>query len=279
MPWIGNAQQQSRRNERAAPVASLEHATKISGRGIAPANAVIEHLTAHECRLRTVVFFDNGEHVEFDFVGTDNVCIRARGRVAARVSKGPRFIYKLRLDRMEGHETDALARQIAQLHRKQTTERWHRRSLDALPTTDALARSSPRVPAGFALQYRTARENPKPGRACDVSYGGLSMTCRDALIPGEMLELRFVCPSDVLDVYPHETAVLDLRTRSVSHVRADMRRPFEEMQLRARVVSHQPLGDGTFQYGLAFLDLDSCSRQELTRYVDAVETAKRRRGR
>lgn len=275
MPWIG-ANAQPRRNEQAQPPASLEQATTISGRGTAPANAVIEHLTAHECRLRTVVFFDATESVEFDFTTIENVRIRARGRIAERHSKGPRFIYRIRLDRMDSRETESLARAVALLHRRQANERSHRRAIDALPTTESLARTSHRAVADFTMLYRTARENPKSAQASDVSTGGLAMTCRDALIPGEHVEVRFTMPSEVLDVHPEQTALLDLRTRSVAHVRADMRRPFQEILVRARVVSHQPLGEGTFKYGLSFLDLTTEARNELARYVHAIQLARRK---
>ncbi len=278
MPWIGTSSSTARA-VRAEPTVSLEYPTTVSTRGAKPANAVIESITAHECRLRTVVFFDRHEVVEFDFEADGHPGIHACGRVLERVSKGPRFVYRVRLDRMPAAESDALARAVASTHRSQARERSHRRSLAQLPTTEALARSSQRVAADFAVQYRTARERFKAGKAGDVSNGGLSMTCGDALLPGEPLELCFSLPSDVLDVHPEETAVLDLRSRSVARTRSDLRRAFQPLTVRARVVSHRPLGDGAYAYGIAFVDLDAHAREELARYAQAVELLKRRRER
>ncbi|HTU83285.1 MAG TPA: PilZ domain-containing protein [Candidatus Acidoferrales bacterium] len=274
MPWIGTQPQPKVRRDTESP--SLEHATTVAGRGTPPCNAVIESITEHECRLRTVVFFDRGEVVEFEFAAPGHARIAARGHVVDRTSKGPRFVYRIRLDRMSAQNVDELGRAVASTHRRQARERSMWRAVGSLPTTEALARASFRLPADFAIEYRTARERFKAARAADVSAGGLSIVCGDGLIPGELLELCFAFPSQVLDVHPEETVVLDLRTRSVAHARTDLRRPFKPLTVKARVVSHRPLGGGSYSYGLAFLELEPAARQEVTRYVEALDLIRRR---
>ena len=259
------------------PVSSLEHPTSVRTKGASAAGAIIEYISASECRLRTVVFFDRGEAVEFDIDVPGGRRFTALGHVADRTSKPPRFVYRVRFDRMSGREIDELARAVAEMHRLQARGRSHRRAIENLPTTDGLVRANPRVVTHFPIFYRGARERIKAGKAGDVSAGGLSITCSDAFLPGEVLELRFTLPTDVLDVHPEETAVLDIRNRSVvRQVRCDLRRAFEEMTLRGRIVTHTPLGGGTYQYGVSFIDAGPEARAELARFVQAVQLAKRR---
>jgi hypothetical protein len=275
MPWIG-AGQPVRPAENPAASSSLEHAATIASPGIAPAGAVIEHLTASECRLRTLEPFGYGEIIEFDFSAPGYDVVRVRGHVVERVTSGPRFCYRIRLERMTAKETDDLARAVAETYRQQTRSRARARAVDRLPvTSDGLTRTQVRVPAEFSMEYRTPRDAFKRGFAADVSAGGLSMRCTDALVPGENLELRFTLPSECLEVYPEQTAILDLRTRSIKLARADLRRPFEEMVLRARVVSHAQIDGALYSYGMAFRHVPEGAAAELARYVEAVRLAQR----
>jgi hypothetical protein len=257
-----------------APV-SLEFSTTVSARGIAPANAVIEHLTTAECRFRTVVLFDHGAIIELP-VAAQGATGLARGTVVARASNGPRFAYGIRLDRMTADETDALARVITPLYRKQMLARAHDHASRDLPTTERLTRSSVRVMTQFDLVYRTPKQDFRTAKAADVSSGGLLMTCTEALVEGEPVELRFTLPSDVVNAYPEETMVIDLRNRTAKSNRPDQRRGFEEMVVGARVVSHRPLGNNAYAYGLAFTCINGYQREEIARYTHAVQRSRNR---
>ncbi len=94
-----------------------------------------------------------------------------------------------------------------------------------------------------------------------------------------MLDIRITLPSSVLAVYPEETAVLDL-TQSVPRRigRADMRRSFEEMALRGRVVTRfQPIREREV-YGVAFIEIDGYQREEIARFTHAMQLSKIRNG-
>lgn len=224
MSWIlgAAATKPPKKQETLKESPSLEFATTVSARGIAPANAVVGHLTASECRFRTVVFFDPGDAIEFTFGLRPEHQVRARGSIVSRTAVGPRFIYKMRLDRMSANEIDELARTVAESHRKRASMRSYEQTIRSLPTTERLTRSN-------------------------VSSGGLLMTCGEALVEGEPVELRFTLPSEVLAVYPEETALLDLRKGTATPLRSNQRR-FEELVIGARVVTHRPLGNGSFSY-------------------------------
>ena len=283
MSWIGGsspkatAETTTKKAESAKTPPSLEYPTTVSARGIAPANAVVERLTASEARFRTVVFFEHGETVEFQFAAAhDDRKVTVRGTVVSRVSNGPRFSYIARNDRMAPQEIDDLARTVSENYRRQAMVRSHEQLVGKLPTTEALTRSSVRVATQFAITYRTPKEDYRQAKAGDVSSGGMLIICREALVQGEPVELRFTLPGDVLAVYPEETAVIDVRKGTAAPVRGDERRPFKEMVLGARVVSHRPLGNGAYAYGLAFTCIDGFQHEEIARYTHAVQRARNR---
>ncbi|MBV8490308.1 MAG: PilZ domain-containing protein [Candidatus Eremiobacteraeota bacterium] len=250
---------------------SLECATTITARGV-NANAVIEHLTASQCRLRSVVMLDIHAVVEFDVTLPGRPAMAVRGRVAARNRSGPRFSYTVALDRMTTAETDALARSLAHSHRHRVNPRL--RSIETLkdiPVAHGLMRAKLRQASAFTLSFRTAKEGFKTARADNVSTGGLLVTSPEVLVEGMVLELQFTLPSEVLDVYPEETTVIDVRNLLKRRtVPSKLRRPFTEMAVQARITRHQPLPGGVYQYGLAFLPMERETRQEIARYVDAL---------
>jgi hypothetical protein len=258
------------------PTRSLEFPTTVSTRGIAPANCVVEHLTAAECRFRTVVLFEFGEIVEFPYSASSGQRASARGTVVARAQSGPRFIYRVRLDKMTPKEVDELARTMNANYQRQAQMRQREAAIRNLPTTERLTRSSVRVVTQFPVVYRTPKEEYRTARAGDVSAGGLLMICSEALVEGEPVELKFTLPSEILAAYPEETMVLDVRKGSASPLRADQRRPFSEMVIGARVVNHRPLGNKTYAYGLAFTCIDGFQQEELARYTHAVQRARNR---
>ena len=101
---------------------------------------------------------------------------------------------------------------------------------------------------------------------------------REVLVDGMAVEVRFTLPSDVLSVHPEETVLLDLRNREVVRsMRNDMRRPFGEMVILARVTSYKVLPGGEYAYGLAFHNLDGYTAEEIARYTHAVQLDKKRR--
>jgi hypothetical protein len=258
------------------PATSLESPTVVRARGMAPANAIVEHVTAHRCRLRCVVLFDPGATLEFELTLPNRPAMTMHGRVAARTRSGPRFIYDVTLDRMTQKQTDELAHTLAQSHRSGTRLRSSA-TLKDLPTTDGLTRKQLRLEADFPIQYRTPKEAFKQAKAANISTGGLLLTCGDALVEGMLLELHFTLPSDVLQTYPEETMVLDLRNPlQRKAVPSKLREPFAEMVLYARVVYHEPIGGGAYSYGLSFYGLERRDREEIARYVDAQRHKKLR---
>jgi len=276
MYWIAKSSKTGKVGEpRTASKGSLESPTIVRARGMAPANAIIEELTASQCRLRSVVFYDINAIVEFeaDLPGRSTATIS--GHVASRVSAPPRFTYCVALDRVKPHIAPDVPNDPA-------PERSSRlRSLDSikeLPSSDGLTRTSQRLPTEFEMQYRTVSEGFKNAKGTNISTGGMLMTCRDALVDGMLLELHFALPSEVLRVYPERTRVFDVKhLLSGRTVPSKLRKPFNEMLVCARVIFHEPVGGGYYQYGLKFSGLERAARDDIARYVDALKHVKTRK--
>jgi len=172
---------------------------------------------------------------------------------------------------MSGAETNELAHTLAERHRRLAMAR----STDSPVAGFTRARSrraDMRVLARFPIAYRESEAEFKDGKAGDVSAGGLLMTCDEKLTPGD-LELRFTLPSMALEIYPQETHSIDLRKHPTTPLRSEAGRPFEEMHIGGRIVMHRRLGLGKYVYGLAFMAIDTYQREEIARYVHAVDLA------
>ena len=236
---------------------ALECPATVRAPGIAAANAIVEHVTVSACRLRSVVHFELGTALSFDF-GVPGRSVPLRGRVTGRVAAGPRFIYRLALEKLDVERAEALARAVADWYRHQEIASVHER---ASSHDEALTRAHRRVPTQFPVSFRLPNEEPKDGRASDISSGGLSISCSEPLVDGMTVELDFTPPSDVLAYVPE----------SVSN------RPFSAVGVRARVVWHRVVGCEYYSYGLAFVELSDTARHEIARYVQAMQYYKHHR--
>lgn len=276
--WFGgpasqNTRTDSRDGTKGKP--SLELRTTIASHGTS-ANAMVEQVTGNQCRLRSVVMLDMNELVSFDVAVPGKPPMSIHGHVTSRARSGPRFIYTIALDRMSTNDVAELGRSLTESNRDRPTTRLCKiDSFKDLPTPHGLMRAKIRSAAEFPLTFRTAKEAYKTATADNVSTGGLLITSQDALVEGMLLELRFTLPDDVLDVYPEETAVVDLRNPCQRKmVKSRLRAPFSEIVVQARVTRHQPLASGGCQYGLAFMPMPKETREEIARYVDAVRHTK-----
>lgn len=220
------------------PSVSLEYETTVSARGIAPANAVVEHIDGSQCRLRTIVLFDLGDTIEFSLSSTGKGEVVVRGTVAECTIKGHRFVYDMRLDRMSANEIAALRKVLDALHA--LDELADSIEPEAGPAAiDDLLRACARIPANFDITFRTPAFDFKPAKAVDISRSGLLMNCSELLVPGVPVEVRITLPG----------------------------RKAKEIALAARVVTRQEAHGGTFLYGLALTCVGDHERGLLDRYV------------
>jgi hypothetical protein len=222
---------------------------------------------------------ERGTEVEFDITISGNGPLTVNGRVESRrnAAAGARFEYHVSFAAMAEPQIDALARAVRDMERRAASSRSIQRALDQIPTTDTHRRGSYRALSTFSANFRREGDAWTEGKVGDISATGIRMNCEQLISIGTMLDMRITLPSSVLNVYPEETAVLDLTQSTPRRIgRADMRRPFEEMALRGRVVTRfQPAREREV-YGVAFIEIDGYQREEIARFTHAMQLSKLR---
>jgi PilZ domain len=210
-----------------APVSSLESPTMISTGGDVSVVAIIEQITATECRLRSVTARAVGEIVEFAFAVPGASQTHLRGKIVSFTQVGPRYVFKISLD-TSAAQAEAIAASL-----EVAKARAQRQSHDT-PTGNGLTRSSVRVPVDCAVSYCKAGEvASRNARATNLSAGGILMNCADDLNVGGSYELRF----------------------SLDGVR---------IAVHGRVVAHQ---ERSPNYNIAFHDVGEETRAAITHFV------------
>ncbi len=258
---------------------SLEMPVVLSVRRLpAPVYGTLMDITAHGAKMRSLVLMERGTEVEFDLGIGSGTPLTINGRVEARrnAPSGARFEYHLVFSNMAESQTDALARHVRELERRAAAARSIQKSIDSMPTTDRERRGSYRALTAFAVMFRREGDSWSEGRVGDISSTGIRMNCGELIAIGTLVDMKLTLPSSVLDVYPEETAVYDLSQGTPRRVggRPDMRRPFDEMAIRGRVVTRfQPVRDREV-YGVAFLEIDGYQREEIARFTHAVQLSK-----
>ncbi len=261
---------------------SLEMPVVMSVRRLpAPVYGTLMEITAHGAKIRSLVLMERGTEVEFDLgIGT-GAPLAINGRVAARrnAPSGARFEYHLLFDRMTEGQIDNLARQVRELEVRAAASRSIQKAIDSMPTTDRERRGSYRALTAFPVLFSRDGNQWSEGRVGDISSTGIRMNCGELVAIGTLLDMKVTLPSSVLDVYPEETAILDLSQPNAPRRiggRPDMRRPFGEMSIRGRVVTRfQPVRDREV-YGVAFLEIDGYQREEIARFTHAIQLSKMR---
>jgi hypothetical protein len=261
---------------------SLEMPVVMSVRRLpAPVYGTLMEITAHGAKIRSLVLMERGTEVEFDLGIGSGAPLAINGRVAARrnAPSGARFEYHLLFDRMTESQIDALARQVRELETRAAASRSIQKAIDSMPTTDRERRGSYRALTAFPVMFSRDGNQWGEGRVGDISSTGIRMNCGELIAIGTLLDMKVTLPSSVLDVYPEETAVLDISQPNAPRRiggRPDMRRPFGEMAIRGRVVTRfQPVRDREV-YGVAFLEIDGYQREEIARFTHAIQLSKMR---
>jgi len=263
---------------------SLEMPVVMSVRRLpAPVYGTLMEITAHGAKIRSLVLMERGTEVEFDLGIGSGVPLTINGRVEARrnAPSGARFEYHLVFERMAEGQIDMLARHVRELERRAAASRSIQKAIDSMPTTDRERRGSYRALTAFPVHFRRESDQWGEGRVGDISSTGIRMNCGELIAIGTLLDMKLTLPSSVLDVYPEETAVLDVSQPNAPRRiggRPDMRRPFGEMAIRGRVVTRfQPVRDREV-YGVAFLEIDGYQREEIARFTHAIQLSKMRNG-
>jgi PilZ domain len=173
---------------------SLEVPTMVSdGTGAASVMAIIEHLSAAECRMRSVHGFTMGGHVEFNVSIHGAPTIPLRGKIVASKQNGARHAYVVALQ-STGAQTEAIAKANDAARARAATHGPDIRA-DA-----GLTRESVRVPVDFELKYTQLGANARSARAINISTGGVHMNTTDTIAVGAAIEMEIPLGSQSLHV-------------------------------------------------------------------------------
>ena len=173
----------------ATALTSLESLTMVSAAGAAPVMAIIEHLSATECRMRSVNDFHAGQHVAFTATLHGAPPIALEGTVISSVPSGPRRTYIVAVK-----STPAQAEAI--IKAVDGSRAHHVPHKIDVPTGNGLTRTSVRIPVDFDIVYTHAGSQPHVARATNISTGGVLMNSTDQLPVGASLELEIPLDGD-----------------------------------------------------------------------------------
>ncbi len=126
------------------------------------------------------------------------------------------------------------------------------------------------MPVEFDVQYRLQGASQRcAAKANDLSAGGLRLSCREDLLNGCILQLEFTLPDEFLanmtiEKELYEQSPFGLRPETV---KVQPQR-FPPMNVKATVLATFFNRDRrTFEHGVAFVDIDPKTQEELQRFI------------
>jgi len=139
----------------------------------------------------------------------------------------------------------------------------------AVPSTTQ-KRSAFRMPVEFDVYYTLqGRRGRRSGKANDLSAGGLRLSCDEDFFKDSVLLLDFHLPDEflanmVVEKEVYEQSPFGLRPETVK-----VQPPgFAPMSVRAKVLAPLfSMDDKKFAYGMAFVDIETRTQEELQRFI------------
>ena len=138
------------------------------------------------------------------------------------------------------------------------------------PAPSAQKRSAFRMPVEFGVSYALeGRDGRRSAKASDLSAGGLRLTCDEDLLDGSILALEFTLPDDFLAGMTVEKEVYEQSPFGLRPETIKSQPPrFVPMSVRGKVIaSFLNVPAKRFAHGLAFVDIDERTQEELQRFI------------
>lgn len=276
MAWLSNSKPAPESKPAESARATFDVPVKFKLRGITePVSGTLLHIAVAGARLRTWMRMDRGTAVSFDWRLSDGRALTLNGVVAAQYAPrngGVGFEYAIALEAMPESDADALAKEAAMLQRRASSARSYDTSL-----VDISQFTGYRVPEDFAVSYRTddPRESARSALGCDLTGNAMRLRCEETLKVNQPLTLTFRLPDTLLGV--HKGKDDDLVPGPFGYRRVPrkyLRRPFQELKLRARVVGALRDSQRRPAYEVELLEVDGLAREEIARYIHASQLAR-----
>jgi c-di-GMP-binding flagellar brake protein YcgR len=241
-------------------------------------------MSAEGCRIRSLISLEKDAAMRFDIRGSSGKSLELRGRIAARKKiVGQAFYeYGVAFDKISTADSDALVAVIMEFQRRAAADRTETKETAVENAKPGKQRGAYRALVTFPIKYR--REG-RPGltiaEANDLSAGGLRIIGNEPMPADVILTLEFTLPQEVLSVYssaaPPDPSPFG--ERGITRPKPkDPRRPFEPMVIRGKVAARLKDSSGRIVLGVQFLDADAFTREEIQRYIHAVQLYKIRTG-
>jgi len=274
-----------RGNQRQTYRQSIELPIAIEVDGLpAPVYGTLINISETGCRLRSLILIDRQRDVSFELKRPGHKALMLKGRIVSRATPhgGGGYEYGVTFH-LSTAERNQILKEIQEMQRREAVARAETRPATAPPKKKIAAagrqrRTSVRTLIGFAVKYRLPGKASLSAEANDISTGGLRLICKDSKIEtGTEVELRFSLPNAVLAVYPPAEERTEITPFGPRRVRVpDNRRPFEEMVVHGRIVTHFAPQRGNEIYGVQFTDVDGYQREEIARFTHAAQLQKLR---
>jgi c-di-GMP-binding flagellar brake protein YcgR len=154
--------------------------------------------------------------------------------------------------------------------KKKKGQRRNRLVKSVSSETPAQKRSAFRMPVEFPIAYTLqGRRGRRSAHANDLSAGGLRLTCDEDLLKGSIVTLDIHLPDDFLagmtiekELYGQSPFGLRPETVKVAPQR------FAPMQVHGKILAtFFNLSENKFAHGIAFVDIDTKTEEELQRFI------------
>ena len=259
---------------------SIELPIAISVEGLpAEVFGTLVNISETGCRFRSLILLERSRTVRFELKHPSAAPFPLRGRIVTRrfPPAGGGYEYGVDFDVLASDERERLRLTLVEMQRRSGAARANDRASTPATNDKGQRRRSMRASVSFPIRYRLEGRASAHAEASDISMGGLRLACPQPLPLGGLLEMRFTLPADVLAVYPPPSERVEISPFGPRRVRVpDNRRPFEEMTLRGRVVTHFPPKVTRDTYGVQFIDIDGYQREEIARFTHATQLSKLR---
>jgi hypothetical protein len=238
-----------------------------------PVPAMLADLSEGGCQIASRVKIATGHSLEFSLRLENKSPLRLRGIVRS-VKERPEtraYYYGVQFDRLRPAEQDAIYQFVVDKQRKELQQRPVAPSPGGPQTK---GRAAYRAQRNFPVRYAVVgTPGSNPATALDLSRGGSRVAFDGELREDRELVLRFTLPSDVLAVLTRHEAtgsqsVFGHAGGATKEVKA---RPFEEMQIHAKVLPGAERIKGKFIYRLVFQRSTPYFEEEIERFVHAAQ--------
>lgn len=278
MRWLKRpaTQPAAPKNERAGYRQPVDLPVQLDVTGIRiPINATIINVSVTGCRLQSWIAIERDAKIAFDWP-REGVDLRLTGTIVLRQpsKKGAAFEYGVAFEGLLPAQADLLAREIHEAQRREALNRSAQAKALHVKPADVNRRSSYRARAEFPVEmtFEERITGTMKVTATDISSGGLRIVSEKPLTPKTEVTVRFRLPDEVLKIFPPGVQEEIVNTPFGPRRRTkNNRRPFEEMRIRSRIAAQLKDWHGRPAFGVAFVELDVYTREEIARFIHAVQ--------